>query len=108
MNVFSTPKVSPPVTCGIKEVPSVTNKNIRILEALEPLITSGMLWAHISALDGDLWDLAKAYSVFFENCPVLKAPTPELKDSRLVLVDLVGRVIKQALELLGIKTVERM
>jgi arginyl-tRNA synthetase len=55
-----------------------------------------------------LWDLAKSYSVFFENCPVLKAPTPELKDSRLLLVDLVGRVIRQALDLLGIRTVERM
>ncbi len=46
--------------------------------------------------------------MFFENCPVLKAETPELKDSRLLLVDLVGRVIKQALDLLGIRTVERM
>ena len=55
-----------------------------------------------------LWDLAKSYSVFFENCPVLKAESPELKDSRLLLVDLVGRVIKQALDLLGIRVVERM
>jgi arginyl-tRNA synthetase len=55
-----------------------------------------------------LWDLAKCFSGFFENCPVLKAETPELKESRLLLVDLVGRVIKQALELLGIRTVERM
>ena len=59
-------------------------------------------------ITGYLWDLAKSYSVFFENCPVLKAPTPELKDSRLLLVDLVGRVIRQALDLLGIRTVERM
>ena len=55
-----------------------------------------------------LWDLAKAYSGFFENCPVLKAETPELQDSRLLLCDLVGRVIQQALDLLGIRTVERM
>ena len=59
-------------------------------------------------ITGYLWDLAKSYSVFFENCPVLKAETAELKDSRLLLVDLVGRVIKQALDLLGIRTVERM
>lgn len=55
-----------------------------------------------------LWDLAKAASVFYVNCPVLRAETPELRDSRLLLVDLVGRVIKQALGLLGIRTVERM
>ena len=57
---------------------------------------------------GYLWDLAKAASVFYEACPVLDAPTPELRDSRLLLVDLVGRVIKQALDLLGIRVVERM
>jgi arginyl-tRNA synthetase len=59
-------------------------------------------------ISGYLWDLAKSYSVFFENCPVLKAETPELKDSRLLLVDLVGRAIKQSLDLLGIRVVERM
>ncbi|MBO0700131.1 MAG: arginine--tRNA ligase, partial [Zavarzinella sp.] len=59
-------------------------------------------------ITGYLWDLAKAYSVFFENCPVLAADTPEVRDSRLLLVDLTGRVIRQALDLLGIRTVERM
>jgi arginyl-tRNA synthetase len=55
-----------------------------------------------------LWDLAKATSRFYEACHVLKAETPELRDGRLLLVDLVGRVIRQALDLLGIRTVERM
>ncbi len=55
-----------------------------------------------------LWDLAKAYSTFFEACPVLKAETPDLRDSRLVLVDLVARAIQLVLNLLGIRTVERM
>jgi arginyl-tRNA synthetase len=54
-----------------------------------------------------LFDLTRAFSVFFENCPVLQAETPELRESRLLLVDLCGRVIKQALDLLGIRTVER-
>ncbi|MCS6864538.1 MAG: arginine--tRNA ligase [Gemmataceae bacterium] len=55
-----------------------------------------------------LWELAKSYSVFFENCPVLKAETPQLRDSRLLLVDLVARTIRQSLELLGIGVMERM
>ena len=59
-------------------------------------------------LTGYLWDLAKTYSQFFEGCPVLQAELPELRDSRLVLVDLVARVIRQTLDLLGIRTVERM
>ncbi len=55
-----------------------------------------------------LWDLAKTYSGFFQNCPVLKAETPELRQSRLLLCDLTARVIERGLELLGIRTVERM
>ena len=55
-----------------------------------------------------LFDLANRFSTFFEECPVLKADTPELRDSRLLLCDLTARTIKQGLELLGIEVVERM
>jgi arginyl-tRNA synthetase len=55
-----------------------------------------------------LWDLAKTYSGFFQNCPVLKAATPELRQSRLLLCDVTARVIQRCLDLLGIRTVERM
>jgi arginyl-tRNA synthetase len=55
-----------------------------------------------------LWDLSKAYSGFYHNCPVLEAPTPALRQSRLLLCDLTARVIRQGLELLGIRTIERM
>jgi arginyl-tRNA synthetase len=60
------------------------------------------------AITGYLWDLAKSYSGFFNDCPVLKAETPELRQSRLLLCDLTARVIQQGLALLGIQTVERM
>jgi arginyl-tRNA synthetase len=55
-----------------------------------------------------LWDLSKTYSGFFQNCPVLKAATPELRASRLLLCDLTARVIQQGLSILGIGTIERM
>ncbi len=43
------------VRCGVQTVDQVQNKNRRILEALEPLLTSGdQLWAHQSVLDGPL------------------------------------------------------
>jgi arginyl-tRNA synthetase len=61
-----------------------------------------------NAITAYLWDLAKAYSGFFQNCPVLKAPTPELRQSRLLLCDVTARVIQRGLDLLGIRTVERM
>jgi arginyl-tRNA synthetase len=61
-----------------------------------------------SAVTSYLWDLAKIYSGFFQNCPVLKAATPELRDSRLLLCDLTGRTIRLCLHLLGIRTMERI
>jgi arginyl-tRNA synthetase len=61
-----------------------------------------------SLITSYLWDLAKTYSGFFQNCPVIKAETPELRESRLLLCDLTARVLQLCLSLLGIKTVERM
>lgn len=48
--------------CAVAEVDATANKEKRILEALEPLISSGMLWAHVSVLDGPLWDQMKEWS----------------------------------------------
>ncbi len=55
-----------------------------------------------------LFALAGRYSTFYEECPVLKAETPELKRSRLALCDLTARTLKQGLALLGINVVEKM
>ncbi len=55
-----------------------------------------------------LFSIANAFSSFFEECPVLKAPTPERRSSRLALCDLTSRVLKFGLDLLGIGVVERM
>jgi arginyl-tRNA synthetase len=55
-----------------------------------------------------LWDLAKSYSTFYDACPVLAAETLALRQSRLVLCDLTARVLHRGLDLLGIRTVERM
>jgi arginyl-tRNA synthetase len=55
-----------------------------------------------------LFDLASRYSEFFENCPVIKAESDELRASRLLLCDLTARTLQRGLNLLGIETVERM
>jgi arginyl-tRNA synthetase len=55
-----------------------------------------------------LWDLANAYSSFYQKHQVLKAETPELRKSRLLLCDLTARVLRQGLNLLGIRTIARM
>ena len=55
-----------------------------------------------------LYDTAKAYAIFNDSCPVLKAGDETLTKSRLVLVALTARVLRQGLELLGIKVIPRM
>ena len=55
-----------------------------------------------------LFDTAKAFSAFFEACPVLKAETPADREARLRLCDLTARVMRTGLELLGIRVVDRM
>ncbi|MCH2178283.1 MAG: arginine--tRNA ligase [Mariniblastus sp.] len=55
-----------------------------------------------------LFDLAQTFSVFFENCPVLKSEDDHLKRSRLQLCDLTARTIEVGLSLLGIDVVEKM
>lgn len=61
-----------------------------------------------SQLTSYLFDLANRYSTFFETCHVLRAETDALRRSRLLLCDLTARTIRQGLELLGIRVVDRM
>jgi arginyl-tRNA synthetase len=55
-----------------------------------------------------LFDLANAFSTFYDECPVLKAESVERRDSRLALCDLTGRTLKFGLHLLGIDVIDRM
>ena len=55
-----------------------------------------------------LFDLAQAFSAFFEACPVLKAPDEATRLSRLALCDITARVLAQGLDLLGIEAPEKM
>lgn len=55
-----------------------------------------------------LYELATRFSAFYEACPVLKAPTAEVRDSRLLLAACTRRALSVGLEVLGIVAPERM
>ena len=57
---------------------------------------------------GFAYTLAGLYSAFYEACPVLKAPDEVTRLSRLRLCSIAGRVLGDALETVGIPTLERM
>jgi arginyl-tRNA synthetase len=89
------------------ETPYERNLAIQLLRFSEALDAAALEYRP-NQITSYLWDLAKTYSGFFQNCPVLKAETPALRQSRLLLCDLTARVIQRSLDLLGIRTVERM
>jgi arginyl-tRNA synthetase len=54
------------------------------------------------------YELAKVFTDFYENTPVLDAGTDELKQARLDLVYLSRQVFESALGLMGISVPEKM
>ncbi|CND83711.1 arginyl-tRNA synthetase [Mycobacterium tuberculosis] len=55
-----------------------------------------------------IYSVADAYTTFYENCPVLKAPDEATKASRLALCAATLRTLETGLHLLGVPTPERM
>jgi len=59
-------------------------------------------------LAGFVFDLASDFTTFYEQCPVLKADSQELRSSRLALAALTLKVLLAGLDLLGIPVPDRM
>ncbi len=60
-----------------------------------------------NALAAYLYEVATSYHKFWEACPVLQSEGA-VRDTRLMLCELTGRVLKCGLGLLGIRTIEKM
>jgi len=55
------------------------------------------------------FQLAVAFTAFYEHCPILRSDvTPAVRASRLALAEVTGRTMARALDLLGIEAPERM
>ncbi len=70
---------------------------VQVADALEP-----------HRLCGYLFELAQAFSVFYENCPVLGADDEQIRASRLTLCRTTLDVLVTGLDLLGISAPDRM
>lgn len=80
------------------------NKLAQFGEILNRVVDKGQ--PHV--LCAYLYELAGAFSSFYEACPVLAADNDEQKNSRLLLSQLTARTLQKGLNLLGIETLERM
>ena len=54
------------------------------------------------------YELARAFSRFYDRCPVIGAPDAATRDARLLLVDATSQGIRNGLALLGIGAPDRM
>ncbi len=93
-----------PIRLGTPAERALALELLRFAEALDLVVAD----YRPNQLTAYLFELANCYSTFFENCPVLRAESEELRQSRLLLCDLTARTIRQGLDLLGISVVDRM
>ncbi|WP_407330847.1 arginine--tRNA ligase [Enterovibrio sp. 27052020O] len=82
---------------------ALVSKLLQFEEAVQSVAREGQ--PHIMC--SYLFELAGTFSSFYEACPILNAEG-DAKQSRLKLAALTAKTIKQGLDLLGIKTLERM
>ncbi|MDA8291666.1 MAG: arginine--tRNA ligase [Actinomycetota bacterium] len=61
-----------------------------------------------SVLASYLYDLATAFTAFYETCPIAKAPEQATRESRLLLARLAADVLALGLDLLGIEAPDSM
>ncbi|MET8162466.1 arginine--tRNA ligase [Sphaerisporangium sp. NPDC005289] len=55
-----------------------------------------------------LFELSQTFTSFFDACPVVKAPGPEIRDNRLMLCRLTGDTLRIGLDLLGLAAPDRL
>lgn len=92
------------IVLGHEKEKDLGNKLAQFGEILSRVVDKGQ--PHV--LCGYLYELAGAFSSFYEACPVLAADSNEQRNSRLLLSQLTARTLQKGLNLLGIETLERM
>ena len=92
-----------PLALGESEELALAKMLLRFAETLDRALED---WRP-NILAGYLFDLAQAFTTFYEACPVLKSDEP-VRTGRLKLCDLTARTIARGLDLLGIETADRL
>jgi arginyl-tRNA synthetase len=81
---------------------------VLVFDAFEQAVVDAYERAAPHFIAEHAYRLAQAYSKFYAACPVLAAPDPAVRASRLSLSTTALRQLEMALDLLGIETPERM
>ena len=92
------------ISLGSDKERALATRLIQFDEAITTVVNEGT--PHV--LCAYLYEIATLFSSFYENCPILTAENENLKQSRLKLASLTAKTLKVGLDMLGIKTVDKM
>ncbi|HKR70005.1 MAG TPA: arginine--tRNA ligase [Streptosporangiaceae bacterium] len=108
-SIFARAKLSPEMATGpiVLGEPAERALALRLLDFSAALAETAED-AEPHKLAGFLFDMASDFTTFYEQCPVLKAGSAEVKNSRLALCALTLKVLLTGLDLLGIPVPDRM
>ncbi|MBR4979256.1 MAG: arginine--tRNA ligase [Clostridia bacterium] len=77
---------------------------IKTLELFPEKVTQARKELEPSVISRYLLDVCQEFNRFYHDCPVLKAEDGDVKNTRLAIVKATGNVLKNGLELIGLKT----
>jgi arginyl-tRNA synthetase len=81
---------------------------VKVLADYDETVAAAALTMDPSLLGIYLYNLSKAFSRFYHDCPILQAETPELSAARIDFSRVVLKVLKDAFNLIGIPFLEAM
>ena len=94
---------------GLGVTPSESEESlIRLLADFPSLVMSAAEQFAPNDICNYCYELAKTYNRFYHDSPILKEPDAKVKQFRLILSRNVAKVLREAMNLLGIEMPERM
>ena len=103
LQVSGSPAFSPDVKAGSKEL-----QLIRLLRRFTATVVEAANDYSPSIIANYCYELAREYNQFYHDFSILGEPDPSVRDLRLALSDVTGRVLYLGMDLLGIEMPERM
>lgn len=100
-----------PNKSGSINVKDVTKEEIELMKLLSDfpaVVDQAGKEMRVNLICNHAYDVANAYSTFYQSCPVLKVEDDGLKNFRLSLVAATKVVLGNALSILGIEALEKM
>ena len=98
-------------TDDVRKDTALSSKEVRMIKLLDifPVKIAEAGDAHSPALIANYaYELAKEFNQYYHDTPVLKEEDMSLLKYRLVLIDTVARVLRKAMDILGITLPDRM